>query len=159
MEHQFASPSDLRGQGSKIDLGMLKPHRLRQVESRTMSSLRSRGIEAENRLRAASPQRLPHRVAPRVVSGPTVLTGIYFCATCGMAMTLRTGEGGRYRYYTCSIKARQGETGCKGHSTPWKSSSGGSPSPRRSLRNRSSWPLNFASAIDRLVANPVSGST
>ncbi len=29
-------------------------------------------------------------------------------------MTIRTGKGGRYRYYTCSIKARQGETGCKG---------------------------------------------
>ncbi len=26
-------------------------------------------------------------------------------------MTLRTGKGGRYRYYTCSIKARQGESG------------------------------------------------
>jgi site-specific DNA recombinase len=31
-----------------------------------------------------------------------------------MAMTLRTGKGGRYRYYTCSTKARQGETGCQG---------------------------------------------
>jgi hypothetical protein len=31
-------------------------------------------------------------------------------------MTLRTGKGGRYRYYTCSIKARQGETGCSGRS-------------------------------------------
>src|SRR6202034_2974140 len=28
------------------------------------------------------------------------------------------GKGGRYRYYTCSIKARQGETGCKGRSIP-----------------------------------------
>jgi site-specific DNA recombinase len=27
-------------------------------------------------------------------------------------MTLRTGKGERYRYYTCSIKARQVETGC-----------------------------------------------
>ena len=35
-------------------------------------------------------------------------------------MTLRTGKGGRYRYYTCSIKARQGETGCKGRSIPMK---------------------------------------
>ena len=26
-------------------------------------------------------------------------------------MTLRTGKGGRYRYYTCSIKARQGASG------------------------------------------------
>jgi site-specific DNA recombinase len=33
-------------------------------------------------------------------------------------MTLRTGKGGRYRYYTCSIKARQGEAGCKGRSIP-----------------------------------------
>ncbi len=59
------------------------------------------------------------RVTPaRVVSGPTLLTGICFCADCGGAMTLRTGKGGRYRYYTCSIKARQGETGCKGRSIP-----------------------------------------
>jgi site-specific DNA recombinase len=33
-------------------------------------------------------------------------------------MTIRTGKGGRYRYYTCSIKARQGETGCEGRSIP-----------------------------------------
>jgi hypothetical protein len=33
-------------------------------------------------------------------------------------MTLRTGKGGRYRYYTCSIKARHGETGCSGRSIP-----------------------------------------
>ena len=60
------------------------------------------------------------KVTPaRVMSGPTLLlTGICFCADCGGAMTLRTGKGGRYRYYTCSIKARQGETGCKGHSIP-----------------------------------------
>jgi len=33
-------------------------------------------------------------------------------------MTLRTGKRGRYCYYTCSTKARQGETGCKGCSIP-----------------------------------------
>jgi site-specific DNA recombinase len=44
---------------------------------------------------------------------PTLLTGICFCA-----MTLRTGKGGRYRYYTCSTKARQGETGCRGRTVP-----------------------------------------
>ena len=33
-------------------------------------------------------------------------------------MTLRTGKGGRYRYYTCSTKARQGETGCAGRTVP-----------------------------------------
>ncbi len=65
-------------------------------------------------LRARNPKVTP----ARVVSGPTLLTGICFCADCGGAMTLRAGKGGRYRYYTCSIKARQGETGCKGRSIP-----------------------------------------
>src|SRR5690606_28033516 len=50
----------------------------------------------------------------RVVIGPTLLTGICYCGNCGGAMTIRTGKSGRYRYYACSIKARQGETGCKG---------------------------------------------
>jgi site-specific DNA recombinase len=62
--------------------------------------------------------RSPALTAPRIVRGPTLLTGICFCAACGMAMTLRTGKSGRYRYYTCSTKARQGETGCKGRTLP-----------------------------------------
>src|SRR5271154_1921581 len=62
--------------------------------------------------------RSPAWTAPRIVSGPTLLTGICFCAACGMAMTLRTGKSGRYRYYTCSTKARQGETGCRGRTVP-----------------------------------------
>ncbi len=65
-------------------------------------------------LRSRNPKVMP----ARVVSGPTLLTGICFCADCGGAMTLRTGKSGRYRYYTCSIKARQGETGCTGRSIP-----------------------------------------
>src|SRR3984893_12409031 len=62
--------------------------------------------------------RSPALTAPRIVSGPTLLTVICFCAACGMAMTLRTGKGGRYRHYTRSTKARQGETGCKGRTVP-----------------------------------------
>lgn len=54
----------------------------------------------------------------RVVLGPTLLTGICFCGNCGGAMTVRTGKGGRYRYYACSIRARQGDTGCKGRAIP-----------------------------------------
>jgi site-specific DNA recombinase len=55
-----------------------------------------------------------------LVSGPTLLTGICFCAACGGAMTLRTGKSGRYRYYTCCTKARQGATGCPGRTVPMK---------------------------------------
>jgi len=62
--------------------------------------------------------RCPALTAPRIVSGPTLLTGICFCAACGGAMTLRTGKSGRYKYYTCSTKSRQGETGCKGRTVP-----------------------------------------
>jgi site-specific DNA recombinase len=36
--------------------------------------------------------RSPAMNAPRIVSGPTLLTGICFCAARGGAMTLRTGE-------------------------------------------------------------------
>src|SRR4030081_847622 len=62
--------------------------------------------------------RSPALTAPRIVSGPTLLTGICFCAACGMAMTLRTGKGGRYPYLPGSTKARQGETGCAGRTVP-----------------------------------------
>ncbi|WP_454850465.1 recombinase family protein [Rhizobium binxianense] len=65
--------------------------------------------------------RSPKWVAPRTVSGPILLTGICFCASCGGAMTLRTGKGsagGMYRYYTCSTTARQGKKGCGGLSVP-----------------------------------------
>jgi site-specific DNA recombinase len=62
--------------------------------------------------------RNPKVAPPQVVGGPTMLTGICFCADCGGAMTIRTGKSGRCRYYTCSTAARQGETGCKGRSIP-----------------------------------------
>jgi site-specific DNA recombinase len=53
-----------------------------------------------------------------VINGPTLLTGLIHCAKCGGAMTIRTGKGGRYRYYACSMKARQGPTACEGMAVP-----------------------------------------
>ena len=43
-------------------------------------------------LRSRNPKVTP----ARVVSGPTLLTGICFCAKCAGAMTLRTGKSNRY---------------------------------------------------------------
>lgn len=58
-------------------------------------------------------KRAPMVTPGRTVSGPTLLTGICFCADCGGAMTLRTsGKAKHYRYYTCTTAARQGKTGC-----------------------------------------------
>jgi DNA invertase Pin-like site-specific DNA recombinase len=65
-------------------------------------------------LKARNPKVMP----ARVISGPTMLTGLIHCAKCGGAMTIRTGKGGRYRYYACSMKARQGPAACEGMAVP-----------------------------------------
>jgi DNA invertase Pin-like site-specific DNA recombinase len=65
--------------------------------------------------------RSPNRQAPRVTTGPILLTGLAVCATCRGGMMLRTGtsKSGRvYRYYTCSNCATKGKTACKGRSIP-----------------------------------------
>ena len=57
--------------------------------------------------------------APRVVTGPILLTGLARCASCDGAMTLRTGTsktGAIHKYYTCSTCARMGKSACKGRS-------------------------------------------
>lgn len=64
---------------------------------------------AQTMLRA----RNPRVVAPRVVTGPILLTGLAHCAACGGAMTLRTGTsrtGDVYRYYACATHARKGKS-------------------------------------------------
>lgn len=60
-------------------------------------------------LRSRNPKITP----PRIVNGPTLLTGLLHCARCGGAMILRTGKG-RYRYYSCRVKAQQNLGGCSG---------------------------------------------
>ncbi|WP_082655952.1 recombinase family protein [Aureimonas sp. D3] len=63
--------------------------------------------------------RNPRVEAPRVVTGPILLTGLAVCASCEGGMTLRTGtsrSGKVHRYYTCSACARSGKVACKGRS-------------------------------------------
>ncbi|CAH1665943.1 Recombinase family protein [Hyphomicrobiales bacterium] len=69
-------------------------------------------------LQAQLKERNPRVTAPRVVTGPILLTGIATCASCGGGMTLRTGKSGRYRYYVCASCAQKGKTACKGRSVP-----------------------------------------
>jgi site-specific DNA recombinase len=80
--------------------GLIDPHVFDQVQ---------RQLHARN----------PKVVAPRVTTGPILLTGLAVCATCKGGMTLRTGtsqSGVVHRYYTCSTCARKGKTACKGRS-------------------------------------------
>ncbi len=65
---------------------------------------------AQNELKRRSPAETP----PRQVNNPTLLTGLLKCSKCGGGMTLSTGKGGRYRYYTCANKMRKGRTACEG---------------------------------------------
>jgi DNA invertase Pin-like site-specific DNA recombinase len=65
--------------------------------------------------------RNPRTTPPRVTTGPILLTGLAHCASCGSAMTIRSGTsktGRVYRYYSCSAVARMGKTACKGRSIP-----------------------------------------
>jgi DNA invertase Pin-like site-specific DNA recombinase len=74
--------------------------------------------EAFQTVQARLGQRNPRQTPARVVSGPTLLTGIARCGCpdCGGAMTIRTGKSGQYRYYACSRRATRGETACTGRS-------------------------------------------
>ncbi|HEY0233695.1 MAG TPA: recombinase family protein [Afipia sp.] len=68
-------------------------------------------------LQAKNPRHSP----PRALTGPILLTGLAHCASCGGAMTLRSGTSKNhnvYRYYTCSSAMRMGKSACKGRSIP-----------------------------------------
>jgi len=70
--------------------------------------------QVQAQLRARSPR----VVAPRLTTGPILLTGLAVCATCRGAMTLRTGTsstGAVHRYRTCSTCARSNQPGDAGN--------------------------------------------
>lgn len=56
--------------------------------------------------------RRPDRMNPAMAGTASLLTGILRCAACGGAMTVMTGKRGRYRYYSCGNRRRQGLTSC-----------------------------------------------
>lgn len=69
---------------------------------------------AETLLRLRS--RNPNRTPARALNNPILLSWLLYCGFCGNRMTLRTGKGGRYRYYTCGGHARKGKSECRGQS-------------------------------------------
>ncbi len=77
--------------------------------------------ETFDKVRRSLKARNPRSMPPRFTTGPILLTGLAYCASCSCAMTLRTGTsktGRVYRYYSCSAAARMGKTACKGRSIP-----------------------------------------
>ena len=69
--------------------------------------------EQFDRVAALREERAPRNTPPRVVSGPTLLIGLAECEACGSGMTIRTGKGGRYRYYSCNSKVNRGGIGVR----------------------------------------------
>lgn len=51
--------------------------------------------------------RAPSKVAPRIVTSPTLLAGLIKCGVCGNSMTLATGKSGRYKYYKCTSRKKR----------------------------------------------------
>ncbi len=70
-------------------------------------------IEREQFERVAATRiaRSPRNTAPHVAAGTTLLTGIARCgmSDCGSGLTIRTGKGGRYAYYSCNARVNRGE--------------------------------------------------
>ncbi len=56
--------------------------------------------------------RRPRVTPPRITNGPTLLTKVARCGICGEGMTIRTGKGGRYSYYSCNGKVSAGAARC-----------------------------------------------
>jgi site-specific DNA recombinase len=76
--------------------------------------------EVFDAVQAKLAQNNPKVTPPRVVNGPTLLTGLAVCSSCGSGMT-RTGtrRGNRsYSYYSCAGCHQKGRTVCKGRHIP-----------------------------------------
>ena len=62
------------------------------------------------RVAAIRANRNPRKTAPHVAAGTTLLVGLAKCGMpgCTSGMTIRTGKGGQYAYYTCNDRVNRG---------------------------------------------------
>ncbi len=64
-------------------------------------------------------ERNPRRTPPRVVTGPTLLTGLATCAACGSGMTLRTGKFNRIATTHVLVARRRGRSTARNARCRW----------------------------------------
>jgi site-specific DNA recombinase len=69
-------------------------------------------------VRAKRELRAPAKTSPRIISSPTLLTGLLKCGVCGGSMTLTTGKSGRYKYYKCTSRQNKGNHACPSCNLP-----------------------------------------
>lgn len=63
-------------------------------------------------------RRNPKKTPPRDTTSNILLSKIAVCGHCGSGMTISTGKGGKYRYYSCSGEMRRGKSTCPGMRVP-----------------------------------------
>ncbi len=68
-------------------------------------------LDTFNRVAALRDARSPKKTPPRLVSSPTLLTGLLKCS-CGHRLTAVTGKSGRYHYYKCANRQSKGNHAC-----------------------------------------------
>jgi site-specific DNA recombinase len=77
-------------------------------------------LELVQKVQARLARNNPKVTPPRIVNGPTLLSGLATCASCGAGMT-RTGTRRRnrsYTYYTCAGCHEKGKSVCRGRHVP-----------------------------------------
>jgi site-specific DNA recombinase len=95
--------------------GMHDPSAIVEIQIPTIIPL-----ELFEKVQARLANNNPRVTPPRVVNGPTLLTGLAVCASCGAGMT-RTGtcrRGKSYSYYSCGGCHRKGKSVCRGRHIP-----------------------------------------
>jgi site-specific DNA recombinase len=65
-----------------------------------------------NRVQELLYARRPNVTPPRTSNSEVLLTGLARCECCGSPLMVRTGKGGRYRYYACASHRLKGKTAC-----------------------------------------------
>ncbi len=95
--------------------GKLKPQsEWIQIKVEPIIDVETFNAAAERRI-----SRSPAKIPPRIVSSPTLLTGLLWCGECGARMTLATGKSGKYHYYKCSTRIKQiGQKSCQSNNIP-----------------------------------------
>ena len=63
-------------------------------------------------------ERNPKKTPPRDTTSDILLSKVATCGHCGSGMTISTGKGGKYRYYSCSGEMRRGKSTCPGLRVP-----------------------------------------
>ena len=94
-------------------------HRTGLLKSRSMEPIRNEtshdGLVSRRdweRTQVIIQQRSPTVMHPRAVSGNYLLSGLIYCGLCGARLIGHPAKGGRYHYYTCQTKKKQGGKAC-----------------------------------------------